>query len=86
MQCDSVIIESQNKGKLMVSGVRESRAVADRVTIDIEGLREAIADAHADNPLWKELSLSQQIRKLLSERLDSLGVVPKSEPEDTGDL
>jgi hypothetical protein len=45
----------------------EDRAVADRVNVDIEGLREEIANAHADNPLWPKLSLSQQLRQLVEE-------------------
>jgi|AntAceMinimDraft_11_1070367.scaffolds.fasta_scaffold351303_1 hypothetical protein len=45
----------------------EDRAVADRVNVDIEGLREKIANAHADNPLWSKLSLSQQLRQLVEE-------------------
>lgn len=45
----------------------EDRAVADRVNVDIEGLREEIASAHADNPLWPKLSLSQQLRQLVEE-------------------
>lgn len=51
---------------------RRSQAVADRVTVDIEGLREEIEAAYADNPLWEELSLSQKLRRLLQERLDEL--------------
>lgn len=46
--------------------------VADRVPVDIEGLRDRIAKAHDDNPLWDKLSLSQQLRQLLEERLAAL--------------
>lgn len=49
-----------------------SRAVADRVPVDIEGLRDRIAKAHDDNPLWDKLSLSQQLRQLIEERLETL--------------
>ena len=56
----------------MDSYERLSRAVADRVTVDIEGLREAIETAYADNPLWEELSLSQKLRRLILERLQDL--------------
>lgn len=48
---------------------RQSRTVADRVPVDIEGLRERIAAAHSDNPLWSKLSLSQQIRQLVEDAL-----------------
>lgn len=43
--------------------------VADRVTVDIEGLREEIEAAYSENPLWEELSLSQKLRRLIQERL-----------------
>ena len=55
----------------MSSFVRE-KAVADRVTVDIEGLRDEIDSAYEDNPLWAELSLSQKLRRLLQERLDDI--------------
>lgn len=46
--------------------------VADRVTVDIEGLREAIEAAYSDNPLWEDLSLSQKLRRLIQERLKAI--------------
>ena len=46
--------------------------VADRVTVDIEGLREDIEAAYSDNPLWEELSLSQKLRRLIQERLNEI--------------
>lgn len=46
--------------------------MADRVTVDIEGLREAIEVAYSDNPLWEELSLSQKLRRLIQERLNAI--------------
>ncbi|MEM6256664.1 MAG: hypothetical protein AAF821_27495 [Cyanobacteria bacterium P01_D01_bin.156] len=46
--------------------------MADRISVDIEGMRDEILEAYADNPLWSELSLSQKIRRLLRERLDLL--------------
>lgn len=49
-----------------------SSVVADRVTVDIEGLREEIESIYSDNPLWEELSLSQKIRRLLQERLNEI--------------
>ncbi|PSB17648.1 hypothetical protein C7B76_09525 [filamentous cyanobacterium CCP2] len=49
-----------------------NRTVADRVPVDIEGLRDRIAKAHDDNPLWEKLSLSQQLRQLIEERLNLL--------------
>ena len=56
----------------MDSYERQIRAVADRVTVDIEGLREEIETAYSDNPLWAELSLSQKLRRLIGERLELL--------------
>jgi hypothetical protein len=52
--------------------LRQGQTVADRVTVDIEGLREAIDLAYSSNPLWVELSLSQKLRWLIQERLDEL--------------
>jgi hypothetical protein len=46
--------------------------VAERVTVDIEGLRDDIETAYADNPLWEELSLSQKLRRLIQERLNAI--------------
>ncbi|HEY9734908.1 MAG TPA: hypothetical protein V6D06_01455 [Trichocoleus sp.] len=43
--------------------------MADRVPVDIEGLRDRVAKAHASNPLWEKLSLSQQLRQLIEEAL-----------------
>jgi hypothetical protein len=48
---------------------RRSETVADRVTFDIEGLREQIDAAYADNPLWERLPLAQKLRLLVEERL-----------------
>ena len=48
------------------------RPVADRVTFDIEGLREAIDDAYSDNPLWARLPLAQKLRLLIEERLTNI--------------
>lgn len=64
----------------MDSYERLSRTVADRVTVDIEGLREAIEIAYSDNPLWAELSLSQKLRRLIAERLEDLNRL-KEEPQ-----
>jgi hypothetical protein len=51
--------------------------MADRITIDVEGLREAIANARPD-AAWKALSLSKKTRILLEERLLQIhnGVMP----------
>lgn len=46
--------------------------MADRVTVDIEGLREEIEAVYSDNPLWEELSLSQKLRRLIQERLNEV--------------
>lgn len=51
---------------------RQREIVADRVTVDIEGLREEIEAAYSDNPLWEELSLSQKLRRLIQERLTEI--------------
>ena len=57
---------------------RRSETVADRVTFDIEGLREAIETAYADNPLWERLPLAQKLRLLVEERLEE---IKKTKPE-----
>jgi hypothetical protein len=46
--------------------------VADRVTFDIEGLRDKIDEAYADNPLWERLPLAQKLRLLVEERLKEI--------------
>ncbi|MEP0873509.1 hypothetical protein NDA01_27495 [Trichocoleus desertorum AS-A10] len=46
--------------------------MADRVTVDIEGLRERIDEAYSDNPLWTELSLAQKLRRLLLDGLEKV--------------
>ena len=51
---------------------RRSETVADRVTFDIEGLREEIETAYADNPLWDRLPLAQKLRLLVEERLEEI--------------
>ena len=51
---------------------RRSESVADRVTFDIEGLREAIESAYSDNPLWERLPLAQKLRLLIEERLKEI--------------
>ena len=51
---------------------RRSNTVADRVTFDIEGLREKIDAAYADNPLWERLPLAQKLRLLVEERLNEI--------------
>jgi hypothetical protein len=51
---------------------KRSETVADRVTFDIEGLREDIDAAYAENPLWARLSLAQKLRMLVEERLEAI--------------
>lgn len=51
---------------------RPSEPVADRVTFDIEGLREAIEAAYSENPLWERLPLAQKLRLLVEERLKEI--------------
>ena len=51
---------------------RRSETVADRVTFDIEGLREQIDAAYSDNPLWERLPLAQKLRLLVEERLKEI--------------
>ena len=51
---------------------RRSDTVADRVTFDIEGLREQIDAAYSDNPLWERLPLAQKLRLLVEERLKEI--------------
>ena len=57
--------------------------MADRVTVDIEGLREEIESAYSDNPLWEELSLSQKLRRLIQERLNAIKK-ERAASEDSG--
>lgn len=49
----------------------KNRSKQDRVTIDATGLRDRAANAY-DSPLWRELSLSKQLRLLAIERLEQL--------------
>ena len=46
--------------------------MSDRVTFNIEGLREQIEAAYADNPLWEHLPLTQKLRLLIEERLAAI--------------
>jgi hypothetical protein len=45
--------------------------MANRILVDIEGLRERVSKAHDDNPLWSKLSMSQQLRQLIEEALEA---------------
>ncbi|MEW5856849.1 MAG: hypothetical protein AB1861_05650 [Cyanobacteriota bacterium] len=45
--------------------------MANRVPVDLEGLRERIENARSDSA-WKELSLSKKVRILLLERLEEV--------------
>lgn len=60
---------------------RQIELVADRVTVDIEGLRAEIEAAYSDNPLWEELSLSQKLRRLIQERLNAIQQEQSSKPD-----
>lgn len=51
--------------------MRLSRAVADRINVDVEGLRDRIENAYADNPLWSKLSMAQKLRQLVEEGLEA---------------
>jgi len=53
-------------------GLNAERVVPDRVNVDIEGLRQEVETAYADNPLWDKLSLSQKLRTLIEERLKQI--------------
>ena len=56
----------------LTMATQHCETVADRVTLDIEGLREAIEAVYADNPLWDRLPLAQKLRLLLEERLEGI--------------
>jgi hypothetical protein len=60
----------------MEEDLRSSRTVADRINVDIEGLRDRIDKAHQRNPLWSKLSMAQKLRQLIEEALE------KAENED----
>ncbi len=45
--------------------------MANRVPVDLEGLRERVENARSDSA-WKELSLSKKVRILLQERLEEV--------------
>ncbi len=50
-----------------------SNKMADRLSVDIEGLREAIQEAGKGVvPLWHELSLAQKIRMIISRGIEAL--------------
>ncbi len=59
----------------MVRSTLESKIVADRVPVDIQGLREEIEAAYPPETFWSELSLSQKIRHLVQ-----LGLKYKDDP------
>ncbi|MBD2093344.1 hypothetical protein H6F67_26215 [Microcoleus sp. FACHB-1515] len=52
--------------------VRRSSTVADRINVDIEGLRDRIDKAHASNPLWSKLSMAQKLRQLVEDALSAI--------------
>ena len=52
------------------TGTDKLRDVADRVTVDIEGLREQIETAYPEETFWSELSLVQKLRRLIQDGLE----------------
>lgn len=54
-----------------MDSLRANRVVADRINVDIEGLRDRIEKAYANNPLWDKLSMAQKLRQLLEEGLEA---------------
>jgi hypothetical protein len=58
--------------------MRTSNTVADRINVDIEGLRDRIDQAHSENPLWEKLSMAQKLRQLLEEALEKAETPKKS--------
>ncbi|KAM3112839.1 hypothetical protein [Phormidesmis sp. 146-33] len=59
---------------------RQSKFVPDRQSVDIEGLRERLVNAYAENHLWKKLSMAQKLRQLIEERLDEIEAAKKRSP------
>ena len=59
--------------------------VADRISVDIEGLREEIENAYPDDRFWRELSLAQKIRLLVQDGLYK-AKSHKSRPDDSKPL
>jgi len=45
-------------------------------------LRDEIETAYSNNPLWAELSLSQKLRRLISERLEELKQNPSAKKQE----
>jgi hypothetical protein len=60
---------------------RQSVTVADRQTVDIEGLRERIANVCADNPLWERMSMAQKLRLIVEKGLEALEENQQTEAE-----
>jgi hypothetical protein len=56
-----------------VNGItRQSTTVADRQTVDIEGLRDRIVTVCAHNPLWERLSMAQKLRLIVEKGVETL--------------
>ncbi|MEM8641301.1 MAG: hypothetical protein AAGG51_21160 [Cyanobacteria bacterium P01_G01_bin.54] len=55
--------------------------MADRISIDIEGLRDRIESAK-DDPMWQELSLAKKVRFLLQERLSHIDEEKAAQPQE----
>jgi hypothetical protein len=51
--------------------IRQSSIVADRQTVDIEGIRDRIVKVYEDNHLWDKLSMAQKLRQLIEEGLEA---------------
>lgn len=45
-------------------------AMANRASVNIQGLEEDIEAAYSENPLWARLSLAEKLRILIEERLE----------------
>lgn len=58
----------------------ETRVVADRVPVDIQGLRDEIEAAYPPETFWSGLSLSQKIRHFVL-----LGLKYKDDPDNRQD-
>lgn len=49
----------------------ERMTVADRQSVDIEGLRERIVKLHEGNTMWERLAMSQKLRLLVEKGLEA---------------
>jgi hypothetical protein len=49
---------------------QKATSTSKRVPVDVGGLRDRVAQAYDNNPLWEKLSLSQQLRQLIEDGLE----------------